>query len=561
MKVLSEAILSAGCSRKAAAYSYHAFLFPFEWKCRHDKEDLFEKKTSISLFVDWLKGSPDWKPKKFQKEGELQAKTLAEYNEMAYFHDFVHHALYDDGSETSFLRHYEYALAYPAKYCIYVSGRSEPYELEIDAVLLHVYSTGVGVLSFHLSNRLQSQSSPGDILRINQFGRRIYPPFFGLPEDLFGRPEMFLYDNWREGLRLAKSLELPEELRIKTASGFIAQKFDDDLPPKRGVLPPLIRGLLPPKLLEKVEISPVLDDRMFVLCWYGNPEVMRVLQGKALRRELRYPYEYSNWWYSFIFVDKDSNGPGCSNESMLEQLISEHTNARWVESGTLYGASRYSFVMLTGELNFLLPHWQTMYYKLAELCLVQRACLLRFSDEITEISRLSTGDKSLAQKVNSLYRSYIQFVNKIYFREVTPQEQGIELYGMLQNHMRLEKDVKELSREMQELNQYVMQVEEEKRNRHLQQLTILATIFLIPTFITGFLGMNVFDKIQTSVGGGYALTLEHWFLYIFLGGLASIAVALAGIFIENRYFKILFLVLSAGILVGVLYFLSTQMIL
>jgi len=39
----------------------------------------------------------------------------------------------------------------------------------------------------------------------------------------------------------------------------------------------------------------------------------------------------------------------------------------------------------------------------------------------------------MSKKVSDLYLAYIRFVNKIYFREVTAYEQGIELYDMLRH--------------------------------------------------------------------------------------------------------------------------------
>lgn len=43
---------------------------------------------------------------------------------------------------------------------------------------INLYATGVGFLSFYLKNEDCTQNSPEDILAINQYGRRIMPPFF-----------------------------------------------------------------------------------------------------------------------------------------------------------------------------------------------------------------------------------------------------------------------------------------------------------------------------------------------------------------------------------------------
>jgi Mg2+ and Co2+ transporter CorA len=136
---------------------------------------------------------------------------------------------------------------------------------------------------------------------------------------------------------------------------------------------------------------------------------------------------------------------------------------------------------------------QTIYYKMAELCLVQRACILRFSEEVARISAMNENKKnSLTARVSNLYKQYIRFVNRVYFREITAQEQGIELYSMLQEHMKIEQNVKDLDNEISELHQYAILREDQERNKNLTLLSILGAVFIIPTFISGFYGMNLF---------------------------------------------------------------------
>jgi Mg2+ and Co2+ transporter CorA len=130
---------------------------------------------------------------------------------------------------------------------------------------------------------------------------------------------------------------------------------------------------------------------------------------------------------------------------------------------------------------------------MAELCLVQRACILRFSQEVARISAMNENKKnSLTARVSNLYKQYIRFVNRVYFREVTAQEQGIELYSMLQEHMKIEQNVKDLDNEISELHQYAILREDQERNKNLTLLSILGAVFIIPTFISGFYGMNLF---------------------------------------------------------------------
>ncbi|MBK6914991.1 MAG: hypothetical protein IPH11_15520 [Ignavibacteriales bacterium] len=99
--------------------------------------------------------------------------------------------------------------------------------------------------------------------------------------------------------------------------------------------------------------------------------------------------------------------------------------------------------------------------------------------------------KKITKKISELYKHYILFVNKIYFREITAQEQGIEIYDMMQKIMRIPSDVKDLDNEMEELNHFASMTAEKNKNEEAIKLTKVATIFLIPTLMASLLGMNV----------------------------------------------------------------------
>lgn len=468
-------------------YSFHAFLFPFEWKFRKEEDTTFEKKTDLLRLNNIMaKNSQTWQ----RRETWLDPKAVVHYNEANFFYDFVHPAMYDTGLGKSLLSHYYRILPAPGKteYVIELSN-GKTYRLEVDDIVVNFYDSGVGVLAFHLYNKEKSQSAPEDILMINQFGRRLYPPFLGADNDLVGAQEFFEYDNWSKGLEEVKQFELAQSIRLEYGSQtlFIEDFSDWAIKPIFDREPGLVKQLLPDQLLKEIRLTPVIDDRMFVICWYGNDLLSKSLQ--------EWPQLLSDkWWYRYVFVDGE--GMTCQDPEMSKNLIKEHTNTRWMKYGTLYGVSRYSMVCLTEEMKpksfsrVICSHMQTVYYKIALLCLVQRAGVVRFSDEVTAISQLPEEDSGIAKKVSSLYKQYLRFINKIYFREVTAQEQGIELYDLLQKHMRLGDHTKELEVEVRELNHYVVILEAERRNKKLDLITLIGAFLLGPSFIASFLGVN-----------------------------------------------------------------------
>ena len=472
-------------------HSCHIFLFPFEWTPpRSDSNTLLEKQTDLRPIRAGMAAEPGaWE----LRTPWTAPASLAQYNEANYFYDFVRPVLYGDPNGR-FQLHYRRLQARGSEYVIYPSNGG-PYRLEVDDIGLSFYNTGVGVLSIHCYNR--SHPDPEDILRINQYGRRLYPPFLGTDPALTGEQRFFEDTDWAAGLDRAQNTELAQALVLEKAGvPWITEDFSRwRQKPRLDGLPGLLEQLLPQRLSARIQFTPVLDDRMFVLCWYGNDD----LANSTETRRYAHASPDRDWWYKFIFVDTATKT--CQDERMTRRLLRDHTNLRWGNYGTLYGVSRYSFVCLTPTLPallrnnaaFVVSHVQTVYFKLAELALVQRACVLRFSDEVTAIGNLEPGDRRLSARAASLSKQFIRFINKIYFREVTAQEQGIELYDLLQTHMRNESQVKDLDREIQELHQYVSAQEEDRRNEKLDLLTYIGAFFVVPSFVCTYLSINDFD--------------------------------------------------------------------
>ena len=527
-------------TQEPSLYSTHAFLFPFEWTYQKTNSQLLEDQTDLTRIEQLMALDPSrWE----RRASWLRPQSLVQFNELVYFYEFVRPVLYDSGEDTSLQRHYYFkAPAEPFEYVIELSG-GKIYRLDIDDIVISFFNTGVGVLAFHLLNKDQKQSAPQDILNINAFGRRVYPPFLSTQLELLGQQAFFQDDDWLRGLsttqqfdNMAKAIRLEVNHTPWIEEDFLSWVVNQN--PERE--PELVQKLLPIPLREEVNFAPVLDDRMFTVCWYGNTELVQHLKGE----EAEEAYKTNDWWYQYIFVDND--GPTCPNLSRRKELLTEATNSRWISAnrGTYYGISRYSFVVLTKAMNddffakIVCSHVQTMYYKISLLGLVQRASLLRFSQEVTAISQLPKKDPNIGARVSSLFKQYIRFVNKIFFREVTAQEQGIELYDILQAQMRLEKQVKDLELEIQELHGYVSMLDEEQRNDKLDVLTYIGALFVVPSFIGTYYGISDFS-------------MKNDWLDISLMSALSAALALA-VVRSNRKNRVYWLIALAVLMIYVL---------
>ena len=579
-------------------YSSHIFLLPFKFLVKENNNK--KKENCNDLFIDYMKGK--WKNEivETKEETDLRIRTekVALYNEKKYYHDFVHPVLYSDcGNNNSekdksndnplincfskkvgliyriTVKRKKSSLSHTAKDNESKMSEYEDHaiDLNIEKVTLDLFKDGIGVFSFHLNyypeSSLKEKDKLGNVLLINQFGRRLYPPFLDLRYNDFNiaeinteldgtkhrelaesisiidGKEILISENWNDfQVRLNESYEInfstyiPKHILYFLNLEELENKYWFEYSEK---------GAYPEK--NEITMQLVLDDRMFVMSWLGAEQLTEKFQNQGLnlheekemfgyvlsdmcKRQLDvnenkvfdknsskqklltlarayngYRYSTNDFWYQYLFVD--GSGKTCQNDIMQEQLLEKHTYGRWAGYNTLYGISRYSFVILSAPFNelkkpqanaaFIPAHLQTIYWRMVSMVLVQRAMVLDFSKQISSINiSIDNEDRAKQKEVLSLYKAYRDFINKIFHREVTAQEQGIELYDMLQEHLRVEKQAKELEKEFDEMNRLISLVGANQSSARMKIFTILTGVFLIPTFILNLLKNRKFDDLQ-----------------------------------------------------------------
>ncbi len=438
-------------------------MFPFRWKIADLDNRLFSEQIDLNSIR--YAQSPNWErittPVVDKESDDL-------YNERNYFYEFVHPALYDDGSDTTLIRHYERREPKhggEVTYKIVCGSSRKEYILDLRSMNLNLYASGVGVLSIYLYNNRYPDTQ--DVLSINQYGRRVFPAFIN---DVNIRTE------------------LSHSIGFEGLNGVYFEDFSQYTNTAKSNTPASFITKMVHEVAENIELQPVIDDRMFVLCWCKNDELT-----KKFETDYNDFIQNNEDWYKFVFVDK-YDGLSCQNDAMRRDLIKKATYERWQKYCSLYGVSRYSMVFLTNTgtdiyAPFLFSYFETEYVRMAELVLMQRATVLRFSSEVTQITKLAT-QKGFGERVSSLYKEYIHFENQIYFREISAQDQGIEMYQKLYDAMNLKEQVEKLDDEIEELYNYVTLREDRRTNRTMSLLTWITTIFLPVTVIAGFFSMN-----------------------------------------------------------------------
>lgn len=447
---------------KEDIYSYHTFMFPFIFEGDFYKKD-------------------NWKYKAFEVEEQKN------YNEFVYFYKHVQDAIYNkEEKDDSISNYYEYK---EQKGTYTICCKKGKFELELDGLSLRIFNTKVAILTFNLKNTKYSDLD--SVLAINDFGRRIYPQFLG---------ENFTCDTKKSILSNCITITLNAEEIKEDFTRF--DKIDNLKDTKElKLLPKYIEELIENNFPEDKKLRPIIDDRMFVMSLYMNDALVSKLKTfKDCKNE--YEYEANDFWYKYVFVDGDDKT--CQSKHMTKKLISESTYDRWIEWETLYGISRYSFVSITGSWfgkNRLLSHMQTMYFQMFSLLLSYRASIIKFSDDIQNITKEK---KDLVENADKLYNRYLRFLNKLYFKEITAQDQGIELYNQAMKVMDIEKYMNDLNHEINQLHSYVsMKYDEERkkseetRNKRLELISKIGAVLLPPSLLAGIFGMNVLTFDET----------------------------------------------------------------
>lgn len=487
---------------KKDIYSNHVFIFPFTIDIIDSfdrRKKSFDERVNINKF-DNILDKNIWRKcetisEYYDNEKHTDEENDIMYNNYNYFYENVKYALFNENNhDFNIVKSYLYNKS-NGKYIIRKvdnadEDKHKDYELDIVDIKLHIYETGVGLLSFNLENT--KYSTYNDILNINDFGRRIYPQFLPLKDVRNAFLPLKVKVSFDDGTVFSENFAQYDNCRKLKLSNIIMKILGEGLFIEHGYNNAEIEHSNT-KDKTKLAIKPLIDDRMYTICWYKNNDIIKLCE-----KDL-----YCDEWYKYLYLDTDF--VSVTDYEMKKKLVDDCTYTRWLNrnntdeekaEGTLYGLSRYSFMVVTDEgwygSNIIKNHCFNQYYSLASLLLLQRASILRFSNEVSELSMLKN-DTDLTNKINVLYKHYIKFINQLYFREVTAQEQGIELYRIGLKIMNLENEVKALDEEIQELHQYANFLIGEATNDKLNRLTYVSVGLGVGSLLAGYFGMNIFE--------------------------------------------------------------------
>lgn len=402
------------------AYSYHTFYFPFVWDNAGETD-----------YDDYIKAieAGSWKNISVKELSDISADSVADYAAIQYFTDGAKKSVF--GWKGDYMRCYQYDCSDCAKY--HIKKGESVWELDLMRIQLKVYNTGIGILCFETANH--HAKSLTDVKAINEYGRRIYAPYFS-------------FDG---------CARCADQLGIRCGESFTVAEVSTRIPTsQKDCIPNFILELLP----ADSAIQPAIDDRMYVACLVNDANAFQDLMAFETNPKA------SESLYELIFVDREGYST-CPTENIRVDMIQKSLYRRWMGQkaandtmiGTLYAVTHHSFLCFTASADPTLPgkSFLTIYNPMAALVLAQRATIISLDTMVSELScDFEKKNVRLTRKkirmLQNLQEKYIGFLNQHMKVEVTCQEQGIDLYEMLQREMNILREKAAINNEIEQLS-------------------------------------------------------------------------------------------------------------
>lgn len=465
-------------------YSYHTFMLAFRFNCEFHESDKLG----------------NWEKDSLREPGESK-EAMLNYQTYQYFTPEARRLMFNEGG----INRYKYHIPENADRSFVIRKTTESdekdqktgkklrkldeYRLSVDNIRVTVFHNDIAIIQFELENHAHRDLD--SVKCINEYGRRINLPYL-------------VTDGALHSLVADSVSILGNEVNFSCFGEKALKDFrgNDD---RQNIIPPimsLIYELLPGRD-EKMEITPVIDDRMFVCCLVRDnslgDEVKSVskkegepipIVGKDIYRDSK----LSNKIYSFAFIDAGDSS--CQSPEMRETLLKRCIYSRWRDYGTIDVITHHSFVRVTGEDNDLtaitINPFLTQYITMAAGVLLQRATLMKLSKECADISsdyfgknQSKKSDSELDDRIRKLKRDYVYAQNNIFLNQFTVQEQGIDEFDMLRKEMYITDSLKALNHKVNGIYDFITENAEDKENSLLNILTLfglplsLMQVFLV----------------------------------------------------------------------------------
>ncbi len=89
--------------------------------------------------------------------------------------------------------------------------------------------------------------------------------------------------------------------------------------------------------------------------------------------------------------------------------------------------------------------------------------------------------------------TFLRFTQRYWFHAVSNQTQSHDLFALSRKHLEVDRLYEDIRQEIREMSEFLENEALRKQNDTMTRLTVVTTLGLIGTTVTGFLGMNIID--------------------------------------------------------------------
>lgn len=420
-------------------------------------------------------------------------EKLQEYQAQAYFHPFVRRFLFDPCRVKRFQHKDVAALTVDLD-----SQLTGPFPITLDAHCeLALFQPDIGILLLETVSRQPLALQKAQLL-IDTL-RRLYPPYFtSFPQD---KPTA-----WQGG-------HCPVSVTLLDRAGNAIGKpgsFREDAPEKfstyldamlkKGGEPAYPLAAHWQTLLAAFDFAgdgnaPYLalqlgDDRAPIMTWLAVDNLRAIDPGNWVRTcfadepgDSRTPYAgkflqnferdfcYDRYWYA----DDDEN---------------EYPPSRILNCGYAFsfvGSAKSDFFTKDALFNF-----RHIYVEMGMIAHFQKAALLAASRRLSQlVGRNEAGITMPDQgEVRAFYDQFVEFTQNFWFDEISPQEQGRELFQMWREHLRIQELYDEVRQELKDLVDYTEMRATGDLNKKVYFFGSVGIVIAFLSLLSSIFGMN-----------------------------------------------------------------------
>jgi hypothetical protein len=487
----------------------HVICLPF--KIRWQKGDGKERLKDIASFIQnegsniWIKGRGRM-PRSQNKHPEIN-----EYQTQAYFHPFVRKFLFDK-SGTELMRFHRTDIETIRIKLSHWRDYIPEIILDVNKCELALFQPDIGVLILETqlqNNKRLTLEKAQDLM--DQF-RRTYPPFFDFNENetqlKSGHCPEYVAINGKE-ITIGK-------FQFDTENGVLNTDLKNDYldcmnteysKEVQKVSYPMAahwQVLLAPfdctiKLSNaNYRIEQLGDDRAPIMSWISVTQPKRISQGDWVRLCFAdeqggnvFPYAksfltnfeqdfcYDRYWYKGKAIDSGSNPSRIMNCGYAFSYIGKFD-------------AKTDHPYFSNSENGALATFRDIYVEMGLIAHFQKAALLSSNERLSGmVKRDKHHEIGLPSKkeVANFYDHFVEFTQNFWFDEITPQEQGREIFEMWRKHLRLQEMYNDVRQELKDLVEYTELIEASEEMKESKKLNLRVLQFGIAGLVIAFLSL------------------------------------------------------------------------